>query len=221
VRRGLLIRVMVADDHQIVRKGLVMLLEAEKNIDIVAEVSDGRAAVDIAEELRPHVAVMDIVMPGMGGIEATRRLRKLGVAVVALSMHSDRHFVVEMFRAGARAFLLKDCATDELVGAIRAVVEGEAYLGPSIERGLGMDLSSLDYLIAEEDRRTELTPREWEILQLVAEGRSTREIASSLNLSAKTVENHRQSVMNKLDLHNVADLTKYAIRCGLTDTELL
>jgi len=216
-----LIRVMVADDHQIVRKGLVMLLEAEKNIDIVAEVSDGRAAVDIAEELRPHVAVMDIVMPGMGGIEATRRLRKLGVAVVALSMHSDRHFVVEMFRAGARAFLLKDCATDELVGAIRAVVEGEAYLGPSIERGLGMDLSSLDYLIAEEDRRTELTPREWEILQLVAEGRSTREIASSLNLSAKTVENHRQSVMNKLDLHNVADLTKYAIRCGLTDTELL
>jgi DNA-binding NarL/FixJ family response regulator len=212
---------MVADDHQIVRKGLVMLLEAEKNIDIVAEVSDGRAAVDIAEELRPHVAVMDIVMPGMGGIEATRRLRKLGVAVVALSMHSDRHFVVEMFRAGARAFLLKDCATDELVGAIRAVVEGEAYLGPSIERGLGMDLSSLDYLIAEEDRRTELTPREWEILQLVAEGRSTREIASSLNLSAKTVENHRQSVMNKLDLHNVADLTKYAIRCGLTDTELL
>ncbi|WP_241760484.1 response regulator [Dethiosulfovibrio peptidovorans] len=212
---------MVADDHQIVRKGLVMLLEAEKNIDIVAEVSDGRAAVDIAEELRPHVAVMDIVMPGMGGIEATRRLRKLGVAVVALSMHSDRHFVVEMFRAGARAFLLKDCATDELVGAIRAVVEGEAYLGPSIERGLGMDLSSLDYLIAEEDQRMELTPREWEILQLVAEGRSTREIASSLNLSAKTVENHRQSVMNKLDLHNVADLTKYAIRCGLTDTELL
>ncbi|MCF4113839.1 MULTISPECIES: response regulator [Dethiosulfovibrio] len=212
---------MVADDHQIVRKGLVMLLEAEKNIDIVAEVSDGRAAVDIAEELRPHVAVMDIVMPGMGGIEATRRLRKLGVAVVALSMHSDRHFVVEMFRAGARAFLLKDCATDELVGAIRAVVEGEAYLGPSIERGLGMDLASLDYLIAEEDQRTELTPREWEILQLVAEGRSTREIASSLNLSAKTVENHRQSVMNKLDLHNVADLTKYAIRCGLTDTELL
>lgn len=216
-----MIRVLVADDHQIVRKGLVMLLEAEKNIDIVAEVSDGRAAVDIAEELRPHVAVMDIVMPGMGGIEATRRLRKLGVAVVALSMHSDRHFVVEMFRAGARAFLLKDCATDELVGAIRAVVEGEAYLGPSIERGLGMDLSSLDYLIAEEDRRTDLTPREWEILQLVAEGRSTREIASSLNLSAKTVENHRQSVMNKLDLHNVADLTKYAIRCGLTDTELL
>lgn len=216
-----MIRVMVADDHQIVRKGLVMLLEAEKNIDIVAEVSDGRAAVDIAEELRPHVAVMDIVMPGMGGIEATRRLRKLGVAVVALSMHSDRHFVVEMFRAGARAFLLKDCATDELVGAIRAVVEGEAYLGPSIERGLGMDLASLDYLIAEEDQRTELTPREWEILQLVAEGRSTREIASSLNLSAKTVENHRQSVMNKLDLHNVADLTKYAIRCGLTDTELL
>ncbi|EFC90176.1 two component transcriptional regulator, LuxR family [Dethiosulfovibrio peptidovorans DSM 11002] len=216
-----MIRVMVADDHQIVRKGLVMLLEAEKNIDIVAEVSDGRAAVDIAEELRPHVAVMDIVMPGMGGIEATRRLRKLGVAVVALSMHSDRHFVVEMFRAGARAFLLKDCATDELVGAIRAVVEGEAYLGPSIERGLGMDLSSLDYLIAEEDQRMELTPREWEILQLVAEGRSTREIASSLNLSAKTVENHRQSVMNKLDLHNVADLTKYAIRCGLTDTELL
>jgi DNA-binding NarL/FixJ family response regulator len=136
-------------------------------------------------------------------------------------MHSDRHFVVEMFRAGARAFLLKDCATDELVGAIRAVVEGEAYLGPSIERGLGMDLASLDYLIAEEDQRTELTPREWEILQLVAEGRSTREIASSLNLSAKTVENHRQSVMNKLDLHNVADLTKYAIRCGLTDTELL
>ncbi len=214
------IRVLVADDHQIVRKGLVMLLQSEADIEVVAEVGDGRSAIESALALNPgvDVAVMDIVMPGMGGIEATRRLHKEGIAVVALSMHSDRHFVVEMFRAGARAFLLKDCATEELVGAIRAVIEGLAYLGPSIQRATGVSLESIGDFLAQGELAEELTPREREVLQLIAEGKSSREMASSLDVSVKTIENHRQSLMNKLDLHSVADLTKYAIRLGLTGT---
>ncbi len=214
------IRILVADDHQIVRKGLVMLLEAEGDMEVVAEVSDGRAALAAAGELRPDVAVMDIVMPGMGGIEATRRLVKDGVAVVALSMHSDRHFVVEMFRSGAGAFLLKDCATDELAGAIRAVLDGLLYLGPSIQRSAGITLDTLEEILAKETSKEDLTPREREVLQLIAEGKSSKEMALSMEVSIKTVDNHRQSLMNKLGLHTVADLTKYAIRLGLTGTAL-
>lgn len=210
------IRVLVADDHQIVRKGLVMLLEAEGDMEVVAEVSDGRAALDAATVLRPDVAVMDIVMPGMGGIEATRRLVKEGIAVVALSMHSDRHFVVEMFRSGAGAFLLKDCATDELAGAIRAVLDGLLYLGPSIQKPTGITLDSLEEALVQDAPKEDLTPREREVLQLIAEGKSSREIARDLDVSVKTVDNHRQSMMNKLGLHSVADITKYAIRWGLT-----
>lgn len=210
------IKILVADDHQIVRKGLVMLLEAEGDMEVVAEVSDGRGALTAAEELHPDVAVMDIVMPGMGGIEATRRLVKEGIAVVALSMHSDRHFVVEMFRSGAGAFLLKDCATDELAGAIRAVLDGLLYLGPSIQRSAGITLDSLEEILAKEAPGQELTPREREVLQLIAEGKSSRDIAKELDVSVKTVDNHRQSMMNKLGLHSVADITKYAIRWGLT-----
>ncbi|NCC95511.1 MAG: response regulator transcription factor [Synergistales bacterium] len=214
------IRILVADDHQIVRKGLVMLLEAEGDMEVVAEVSDGRAAIDAAAALRPDVAVMDIVMPGMGGIEATRRLVKDGVSVVALSMHSDSHFVVEMFRAGAGAFLLKDCATDELAGAIRAVLDGLLYLGPSIQRSAGITLDSLEERLANETPKEDLTPREREVLQLIAEGKSSKEMALAMEVSIKTVDNHRQSLMNKLGLHTVADLTKYAIRLGLTGTSL-
>ena len=214
------IRILVADDHQIVRKGLVMLLEAEGDMEVVAEVSDGRAAIDAAAALRPDVAVMDIVMPGMGGIEATRRLVKDGVSVVSLSMHSDSHFVVEMFRAGAGAFLLKDCATDELAGAIRAVLDGLLYLGPSIQRSAGITLDSLEEILANETPKEDLTPREREVLQLIAEGKSSKEMALAMEVSIKTVDNHRQSLMNKLGLHTVADLTKYAIRLGLTGTSL-
>lgn len=210
------IRILVADDHQIVRKGLVMLLEAEGDMEVVAEVSDGRGALAAAVELRPEVAVMDIVMPGMGGIEATRRLVKEGIAVVALSMHSDRHFVVEMFRAGAGAFLLKDCATDELAGAIRAVLDGLLYLGPSIQRSAGITLDSLEEILAQEAPGQELTPREREVLQLIAEGKSSKDMAIAMGVSVKTVDNHRQSLMNKLKIHSVADLTKYAICLGLT-----
>ncbi len=214
------IKVLVADDHQIVRKGLVMLLEAEGDMEVVAEVSDGRAALVAAAELSPDVAVMDIVMPGMGGIEATRRIVKDGMSVVALSMHSDRHFVVEMFRAGAGAFLLKDCATDELAGAIRAVLDGLLYLGPSIQRSTGITLDSLEEILTKEAPVEDLTPREREVLQLIAEGKSSKEMALAMEVSVKTVDNHRQSLMNKLGLHTVADLTKYAIRLGLTGTAL-
>nr|WP_321499719.1 response regulator transcription factor [uncultured Dethiosulfovibrio sp.] len=214
------IKVMVADDHQIVRKGLVMLLEAEGDMEVVAEVSDGRAALVAATELSPDVAVMDIVMPGMGGIEATRRLVKEGIAVVALSMHSDRHFVVEMFRAGAGAFLLKDCATDELAGAIRAVLDGLLYLGPSIQRSTGITLDSMEDILTNEVPKEDLTPREREVLQFIAEGKSSKDMALAMGLSIKTVDNHRQSLMNKLKLHSVADLTKYAIRMGLTGATL-
>lgn len=215
------IRILVADDHQIVRKGLVMLLESEPDMEVVAEVANGRDAVNVAKEMKPDVVVMDIVMPDMGGIEASSRITScVGSAIVALSMHSDRHFMIEMFRSGATGFLLKDCATDELVRAIKTVVSGHKYVGPSITSVSGLTLASLVHYTENRDKLNNiLTKREREVLQLIAEGCSNREIARRLELSVKTIENHRQNVMNKLNLHSIADLTKYAIRSGLTGTE--
>lgn len=215
------IRILVADDHQIVRKGLVMLLESEPDMEVVAEVGNGRDAVRVAKDLKPDVVVMDIVMPDMGGIEASSRITSsVDSAIVALSMHSDRHFVIEMFRSGATGFLLKDCATDELVRAIKTVVSGQRYVGPSITNVSGLTLASLIHHKDNKNRLfSNLTKREKEVLQLIAEGCSNREIAKRLDLSVKTIENHRQNVMNKLNLHSIADLTKYAIRSGLTGTE--
>jgi DNA-binding NarL/FixJ family response regulator len=211
------IRVLLADDHNIVREGLRSLLEKEPDIDIVAMADNGRTAVQLAAELKPDVAVLDIAMPEMNGIEATRRISRDDpqVKVLALSMHSARRFVTEALSAGAKGYLLKDCAAEELVRAIRTVAANETYLSPKVA-----GLIIKDYLKHSPETRLSdnscLTNREREILQLIAEGESTKETAFKIGVSIKTVETHRQQIMKKLNLHSVAELTRYAIREGLT-----
>ena len=225
-------KVLLADDHRIVREGLRSLLEGQPDMQVVAEAADGRQAVQMAREMGPDVVVMDVAMPQLNGIEATRQIAadEPGMKVVALSMHSDRRFVSEALKAGASGYVLKDGAFDELIGAIRAVVSDRVYLSPRVAgvvvedyvrrlpaRGNGGHSS---HAAAEETARRgafdALTPREREVLQLMAEGYATKEVAHRLHVSVKTVETHRRQIMEKLDLHSVAELTKYAIREGLT-----
>jgi DNA-binding NarL/FixJ family response regulator len=213
------IRIVLADDHRIIRDGLAALLAAEHDFAVVGEAEDGLAVIELVAELSPHVVVMDISMPGLNGVDATRRLRALEPPprVVILSMHSDRRFVLGALKAGASAYLLKDGGFDELAAVIRAVVAGGIRLSPQIT-----DTVIHDYirLAAIEDSPSDpLSPREREVLQLLAEGDSTKVIAGRLGVSVKTVESHRKQVMDKLDLHSVAELTKYAIRNGLTGLE--
>jgi DNA-binding NarL/FixJ family response regulator len=214
------LRVLLADDHKIVREGLMSLLEKEPDIEVVAMADNGRTAVQLAGELKPDVAILDIAMPEMNGIEATRRITRDDpeIKVLALSMHSARRFVTEALSAGAKGYLLKDCAAEELVRAIRTVAANETYLSPKVA-----GLIVKDYLKHSPDSAPSaesfLTNREREILQLIAEGESTKEIAFKIGVSIKTVETHRQQIMKKLNLHSVAELTRYAIREGLTPLE--
>jgi len=211
------IKILIADDHQIVRQGLRSLIEKASGMAVVAEAENGREAVQLAQQERPDVVIMDISMADLNGMEATRQVIAAlpKVKVIALSMHSDNRFVRGMLDAGASGFLLKDCAFEELDGAIRAVTANKTYLSPGItgiviEGYLGF--SPADELSAS----SLLTAREREVLQLLAEGGSTREIASRLCVSIKTVETHRQRIMEKLKIRSIAELTKYAIREGLT-----
>ena len=214
------IRVLLADDHKIIRDGLRMLIDREAGMEVVAEAENGRQTVRLAQKLSPHVVIMDVTMPDMNGIDATRRLAEEapGVRVIGLSMHSDRRYILGMLEAGARGYLLKDCAFEELAAAIRNVAAGNTYLSPKIA-----DVVVKGYL----DRTSgpspglgsALTPREREVLQLLAEGMAAKEIASHLNVSVKTVETHRRNMMEKLDMHSVAELTKYAVREGLVSIE--
>lgn len=210
------IRLVVADDHKIVREGLRSLLEREPGIDVAAEADNGREAMKLAVELRPDVVLMDLSMPDMNGIEATRRIAEApgGSRVLALSMHSDKRFVVEALAAGAKGYLLKDCASEELVGAIRTVAAGETYLSPRIAGLIVSDY--LDKGSASPAPSTRLTTREREVLQLFAEGKSTKEVAFLLSVSVKTIETHRVQIMRKLNIRSLAELTKYAIREGIT-----
>ena len=214
------IRILLADNHRIMREGLRGLLEEQPDIEVIAEAGDGRTAVRLARDLSPDVVIMDIGMAGLNGIEATRQVvaEVPGVKVVALSMHSDRRFVAEMLKAGALGYLLKDCAFDELAHAVRAVVAGQAYLSPGIA---GVVVGNYLRHLTETDPSalSSLTSREREVLQLLAEGKSTRQIASDLHMSVNTVATHRQHVMEKLDIHSIAGLTKYAVRAGLTSLE--
>lgn len=210
------IRLVVVDDHKIVREGLRSLLEREPGIDVAAEADNGREAMKLVAELKPDVVLMDLSMPEMNGIEATRRIVEMpgGSRVLALSMHSDKRFVVEALAAGAKGYLLKDCASEELVGAIRTVAVGETYLSPRIA---GLIVS--DYLgkgASSPEPSTRLTTREREVLQLFAEGKSTKEVAFLLSVSVKTIETHRIQIMRKLNIRSLAELTKYAIREGIT-----
>jgi DNA-binding NarL/FixJ family response regulator len=214
------IRIVLADDHKIVREGLRNLIGNQKGMEVVGEAGDGREAVRLVSELAPDVVIMDVAMPGLNGIEATRQIvsKTSGPRVIALSMHSDRRFVAEMLHAGASGYLLKDCAFEEIVAAIRSVSQDKIYLSPGVSDILVRDYVRL-FPATEFSPLSILTPREREVLQLLAEGKSTREMASSLEVSVKTVETFRQQLMDKLDIHTVAELTKYAIREGLTALE--
>ena len=210
------IRVLLADDHKIFRDGLRTLIDKEMGMEVVAEAENGRKAVKLAEKLAPNVIVMDVTMPDMNGIEATRKIMAelSHIKVIGLSMHSDRRFVLGMLEAGASGYLLKDCAFGELATAIRQVTTGHTYLSPSIADVVVKGYLS-KALASSLTAHTVLSPREREILQLIAEGLSAKEIAAHINLSIKTVETHRRNIMGKLNLQSIAELTKYAIREGL------
>jgi two-component system response regulator NreC len=215
------IRVLIADDHKIMLAGLRSLLEKQTDFEVVGEADNGRKAVQMAQEKTPDVVVMDVSMPDLNGIEATMQIVESlpKTRVIALSMHSDKRFVMGMLRAGASGYLLKDCASQELANAIVQVAGGKKYLSPEIT-GVVID----DFLLGGSSEEvataaSPLSPREREVLQLIAEGWSTKQIASHLYVSIKTIETHRRQIMKKLDLHAIADLTKYAIREGLTSIE--
>lgn len=213
-------RIFIADDHRIVREGLQSLVEKENDLEVVGMADNGRQALMLARRLKPDVVIMDIAMPELNGIDATRQIvdEVPGVKVIALSMHSEKQFVEGMLRAGVMGYLLKESAFEELIKAIRVVCAGKKYLSPDVT-----DIVLRDYLSPADEKDSEqapdLTLREREVLQLLAEGRATREIAERLNISIKTVESHRKNIMTKLDLYTVAELTKYAVRHGLTSIE--
>jgi len=215
------IRVLVVDDHKIMREGLRSLLEKQPDIEVVAEAESAREALRLVQELTPDIVIIDVVMPSLNGIEATRRIlaKVQGVKVIALSMYADKRFVMEMLRAGASGYLLKDCAFEELDEAIRTVTQDRTYITPRI-----VDIIVKDYFSQVEKPSSSavsaLTSRQYEVLQLLAEGKTTREIAHQMSLSVKTIESHRQQIINKLNIHSIAGLTKYAIREGLISPDV-
>jgi DNA-binding NarL/FixJ family response regulator len=215
------IRVLLADDHTIMREGLRSILENELHLEVVAQADDGRAAVELAGKLKPDLVIMDVSMPDLNGIEATRRILAADprTKVIALSMHADKRYVGEMLGAGVSGYLLKHSAMDELQQAIHTVMANKKYISPEIA-GVVIDDYLLHLSTTEGGAPPEqLTPREREVLQLIAEGKSTKEIASLLHVSVPTIDTHRQHIMDKLQIFSVADLTKYAIRTGLTSLD--
>jgi DNA-binding NarL/FixJ family response regulator len=215
------IKVLLVDDHAIIREGLRSLLEKQPEMEVIADTDDGRKARQLVRELLPDIVIMDITMPGLNGIEATRQIiaEFPDVMVIALSIHSKRRYVADMLSAGATGYILKECLFDELVAAIKAVAAGGRYLSPRIT-----DVVVSDYvkrLSASPDSPFEaLKAREREVLQLVAEGKSTKQIALELHVSTKTIEANRRQIMDKLNIHSIAELTKYAVREGLTTIEM-
>ncbi|MBE9547617.1 MAG: response regulator transcription factor, partial [Proteobacteria bacterium] len=210
-------RVLLAEDHTIVRKGLRSLLDKETGIKVVGEAEDGRKAIVKAEELHPDVVVMDIAMPGLNGLEATRQIKKRfpDMKIIILTMHANEEYILQSLKAGASGYLVKKAAPAELISAINAVHKGDSFLSPSISRTVIDEYIRRSKEISEgKEGFEQLTVREREVLQLIAEGRKTREIAELLYISIKTVETHRSHIMNKLDIHSTAELTRYAIRKG-------
>jgi two-component system response regulator NreC len=215
------ITVLLAEDHTIVRKGLRSLLESRADIEVVGEAENGREAIDRVEELRPDVVVMDIGMPGLNGLEATRRIKKRfgDVQVLILTVHTGEEYILQILRAGASGYLVKHAAPEELISAIQAVHQGEAFLSPSISKKVLEDYVQRAGATAQRDSFDRLTDREREVLQLIAEAYSTREIAEQLHISIKTAETHRAHLMEKLSLHSTTELTRYAIRKGVVTLE--
>ena len=214
------LKVILAEDHNIVREGLRHLLNKEPNIEVVGEAKDGRDAVRMCEELSPDLIIIDVLMPGLNGVEATRQIitKNPKIKVIALSMYSDKRFILSMMRAGASGYLIKECAFDELVQAVWTVSKNRTFFSPNVR-----DTVIEDYISRlQKDKMVDssiLTAREREVLQLLAEGKNMREIASILNISVKTVETHRRKIMDELDIHTIAGITKYAIREGLSSLE--
>ena len=214
------IRIILADDHTIVRHGLNRLLQQEEDMEVIAQAADGHSTVELTRELSPDMVIMDIGMPDLNGIDATQQIAREfpQVKVIGLSMHSGKKFVIEMLNAGASGYLLKDCALEELTTAIKTVAAGQIYLSPSIT-----DVVIDNYIRRSETKENSafslLSQREREVLQLMAEGKTTKQIGLQLHISPKTVEGHRLRLMSKLNMDNVAKLTKYAIQEGLTSAE--
>lgn len=211
------IQILLADDHSVMRTGLRLVLERQEDFHVVAEASDGREAVALAQQHKPDVVVMDVTMPNLNGIEAARQIESAlpQVSIVMLSMHSDEAYVLRALKAGARGYLLKESAESDLIAAVRAVNAGKAFFSPAVSRMLVED-----YVRELKDREIEdsydlLTTREREILQLIAEGKSNKDVANFLNLSLYTVETHRGNLMEKLNLHTVPELILYAVRKGV------
>lgn len=209
------IRVLLADDHALVRAGIRSLLEKLPGVQVVGEASDGREALALIKSRAPNLILMDIAMTGLNGLDAAARVAREfpEIGVIILSMHATEEYVMQALRAGVSGYLLKDAATVELELAIQAVTRGETYLSPAISRRVIDDY--LERVGHEQQPVEQLTPRQREILQLIAEGKSTKEIAFLLNLSVKTVETHRAQLMDRLDIHDVAGLVRYAMRIGL------
>lgn len=210
------IRVILADDHTILRHGLSKSFQNSEDFKVVGQAQDGRSTVELAKELLPDVVVMDIAMPDLNGVEATRQITKEcpDVNVIGLSMHASSKYVREMFKAGAKGYLLKDCPFEELTRAIKTVVEGRTYISPSVGHTV-----IEDYICKQEDPNSAfkvLSEREREVLQLLAEGNTTKQVGRQLHISPKTVEAHRLRIMNKLEIDNLAQLTKYALQEGIT-----
>ena len=213
------IRLILADDHAVVRSGLRMLLEAQSDIEIIGEAESGTEAVDLVESLKPDIILMDIQMPGISGIEATKLIREIvpGTAVLALTMHEDDQYFFEMLHAGASGYVPKRAAPDDLLTAIRTVARGEVFLYPSLATRLVQDYVRRGEDTEKSKAYGELTPREHEVLIHIAEGQSNAEIAQQLVISVKTVDRHRENIMRKLNMHNRIELVKYAIKRGLID----
>jgi two-component system response regulator NreC len=208
------IRVFLVDDHTVVRQGLRRILESDEEIEIVGEAGDGRTAIDLVQKLRPHVVVMDVAMPELNGIEATRQILKRveGAKVLVLSMHGDDVYVRQALKAGARGYLLKDSEDLDLIKAVKAIRAGGSFFSPPVSKvvlsgylGDKVDGDAVDGV-------ARLTDREREVLQLIAEGKTNKEVAHALSVSVNTVETHRKHIMEKLDLHNTAELVRFAIR---------
>ena len=209
-------KVLVVDDHQLVRAGFMLLISRMADMQVVGEANDGREAIRLSQELHPDIVVMDITMRGLNGLEAAERIRNISpkIKVIMLSMHANEEFVAKALRAGAAGYLLKEAATNELEIALRAVSAGQLYLSPAISRQVVER-----YLSGGSADTDALTARQREVLQLIGEGRSTREMAKILHLSIKTIEAHRAQLMERLDIHDVAGLIRYAMRKGLIPPE--
>jgi two-component system response regulator NreC len=211
------LRILLADDHIVMRTGLRALLERQANLEVVGESENGRETVALAASLRPDVVVMDVGMPVLNGIEATQTIvtQCPTIAVVILSMHADESYVMRALKAGARGYLLKDSAAADLIGAIQAISQGKSFFSPKVSRILAEDYVRVLKQKGAVDTYDLLTSREREILQLLAEGKANKEVATALNISPYTVETHRSHILQKLNLHNPAELVLYAVRKGI------